>query len=267
MNIHTLSTVRTRTPVSALAKLAAALLAAIPVVFLTMFPTMGIDPVLSVVVALFFITALLSAFGLRWGPAVGGVFTALILFGMFAPAMGQLIAEMTVPGMPMRVQVTMLLPLMLCAIPVGIGATVQNYRRPVNDRTMPRWVPMSMIAVAGIVAGALLLGSVVSAAGGSTLDPNIVANLPDVTTSDMAFAQTELHARVGELVAYRLVNEDSMPHMFDIDEFNVHIPMPVGEEGVALFRPTAPGTYTFYCAPHYDKTTGAGMKGTLIVTE
>ncbi len=41
--------------------------------------------------------------------------------------------------------------------------------------------------------------------------------------------------------------------------------MPPGETGVALFRADKPGTYTFYCAPHYDKKTGEGMKGTLIV--
>jgi plastocyanin len=41
--------------------------------------------------------------------------------------------------------------------------------------------------------------------------------------------------------------------------------MPSGQSSLALFRPTAPGTYTFYCMPHFDKTTGEGMRGTLIV--
>ena len=34
---------------------------------------------------------------------------------------------------------------------------------------------------------------------------------------------------------------------------------------LALFTPTKPGTYTFYCSLHYDKATGEGMQGTLIV--
>ena len=42
-------------------------------------------------------------------------------------------------------------------------------------------------------------------------------------------------------------------------------PMPAGEEGLAVFTAPAPGTYRFYCAPHYDKASGQGMHGTLIV--
>ncbi len=50
-----------------------------------------------------------------------------------------------------------------------------------------------------------------------------------------------------------------------MDELNVHAPVLAGEEGLVLFKPTEAATYTFYCAPHYDKETGEGMKGTLIV--
>jgi plastocyanin len=71
--------------------------------------------------------------------------------------------------------------------------------------------------------------------------------------------------RAGELVALRLENADQAPHSFDVDELGVHAPIPVGQSGVAIFRPSAPGTYTFYCAPHFDKASGQGMKGTLIV--
>ncbi|HWQ13566.1 MAG TPA: plastocyanin/azurin family copper-binding protein [Roseiflexaceae bacterium] len=41
--------------------------------------------------------------------------------------------------------------------------------------------------------------------------------------------------------------------------------MPAGQDSLALFVAGQPGTYTFYCAPHYDKATGEGMHGTLIV--
>ena len=41
--------------------------------------------------------------------------------------------------------------------------------------------------------------------------------------------------------------------------------MPAGERAVAQFTPTQPGTYTFYCALHVDRTTKQGMAGTLIV--
>jgi plastocyanin len=51
----------------------------------------------------------------------------------------------------------------------------------------------------------------------------------------------------------------------DVDELNVHAPIPAGQSGLALVNPARPGVYTFYCAPHYDKASSEGMKGTLIV--
>ncbi len=49
------------------------------------------------------------------------------------------------------------------------------------------------------------------------------------------------------------------------DEFNVHASMPAGKSNVAIFTPTQPGTYTFYCRPHADKAARTGMVGTLAV--
>jgi DNA-binding SARP family transcriptional activator len=65
----------------------------------------------------------------------------------------------------------------------------------------------------------------------------------------------QLRVRAGETVA----------HGFAIDELGVNAVMPAGAESLALFRPTTPGTYTVYCPPHYDKASGQGMHGTLIV--
>ena len=69
----------------------------------------------------------------------------------------------------------------------------------------------------------------------------------------------------GETVALRLENPDPVSHAFAIDEFGVKAVMPAGSESLALFEPTTPGTYTFYCPPHYDQASGNGMHGTLIV--
>ena len=63
----------------------------------------------------------------------------------------------------------------------------------------------------------------------------------------------------------RFDNQDRAAHQFDVDEFNVHAPIPGGKTSLALCKPTKPGTYTFYCSLHYDKATGEGMQGTLIV--
>ena len=87
-----------------------------------------------------------------------------------------------------------------------------------------------------------------------------------MTAHNLAFDQTELHARVGETVALRLEDGDpSTPHTFTIDELGVDVPINPGQDSLALFRPTQPRTYTFYCAPHYDRATGQGMHGTLVV--
>ena len=86
-----------------------------------------------------------------------------------------------------------------------------------------------------------------------------------VQTANFEFAQKELRVKAGETVALRLDNKDRETHLFEVDEFTIHAPVLPGEEGLALFKVTQPGTYTFYCAPHYNKEAGEGMKGTLIV--
>jgi len=44
---------------------------------------------------------------------------------------------------------------------------------------------------------------------------------------------------------------------------NIHVPMPAGKPTLALFTPTAPGAYTYYCGvPGHIE---AGMVGRLIV--
>ncbi|HEU5090188.1 MAG TPA: cupredoxin domain-containing protein, partial [Roseiflexaceae bacterium] len=90
-----------------------------------------------------------------------------------------------------------------------------------------------------------------------------LAQLPGLEIQPMAFGQKEIKAKVGETVAYRLDNADVAAHSFDIDELNVHTQVVAGASALTLFRPTAPGTYTFYCAlPGHRE---AGMVGTLVV--
>ena len=61
----------------------------------------------------------------------------------------------------------------------------------------------------------------------------------------------------------RLESSDAAAHSFDIDELNVHVPMPADKPVLALFTPSTLGTYTFYCG--IPGHTEAGMVGTLIV--
>lgn len=94
-------------------------------------------------------------------------------------------------------------------------------------------------------------------------DDTAVAGSIALTAQDFKFAQTELHVKVGETVTVRLNNSDRLPHSFDLDEFNVHVPMPGNENVTATFTPVEPGTYTFYCdIPGHREL---GMAGTLVV--
>jgi plastocyanin len=251
---------------SALGKLTATTLASIAAIFIAMQAfVIGLDPMLSGFSVALLIVAGIVAIGWRWAPALGTLLALLLIVGLLAPALDPIIAEITTPGMPLRVPLTILLPLLAIGVLAGIAATVQNYRRAPAERHAPPWLFTTLVGVAGVIAGALLLGSVIKVGTSAGVSPQVLASLPAVTTKDHAFAQAELRVRVGEMAAFRLENADGVPHSFDIDELGVHAPIMIDEQGVALFKPTTPGTYTFYCAPHYDKQTGEGMKGTLVV--
>jgi plastocyanin len=73
-----------------------------------------------------------------------------------------------------------------------------------------------------------------------------------------------VRVQAGQTAAFRLENADTVGHTFEIDELGVHFALASGTSGLALFKPAA-GVYTFYCLPHYDKASGEGMHGTLIV--
>lgn len=93
--------------------------------------------------------------------------------------------------------------------------------------------------------------------------PEVIAQLPAVPLS--AFGNGVLRVKAGELTGLRLENPDSVVHGFDVDELDLHVAMPACSDTAAFFVAEQPGTYLFYCMPHYDKKTGQSMHGTLIV--
>ncbi len=163
-------------------------------------------------------------------------------------------------GLPLR---CLSLAVAAIGLVAGIGATVQNYRS--SERRTPRALPLGLTLLVGLLIGALTVASIAAGGVNAGVSPEMLASLTAFTTANFAFDQQEIRVQAGETIALRLENGDSEGHSFDIDQFGVHTPMPSGEASLALFKPTQPGTYTFYCAPHYSKETGEGMKGTLIV--
>jgi plastocyanin len=114
-----------------------------------------------------------------------------------------------------------------------------------------------------LLVGALLVAAILRTGRAAQVSPVVLEQLPPVTLN--AFNGGEIRVKAGQLAAFRLENPTAAGHSFDVDELSVHIPMPSGSHSLALFSADKPGTYTFYCAPHYDKGSGQGMHGTLIV--
>ncbi len=220
-------------------------------------------PPLAVIMVLTLVVAALCASRWRWAPLLGAVWCVLsIIPGI--PAYAFNLAHPTAYVVFAETAVT--LALLLIAVVAGIAATIRREQRA-SDAPAPRWLPAFLASVATFVLGALLVAAIPRPAASAGVSAAVLAGLPELTTANNQFVQREITARVGETVALRLHNSDAAAHAFDIDAFNVHVPMPGGEDMLALFTPTTAGTYTFYCGVpgHAHPATGSGMVGTLIV--
>ena len=84
-----------------------------------------------------------------------------------------------------------------------------------------------------------------------------------IITDSMSFVQDEVHVKASQPVTLHVVNQDGYAHAFDLDEFDIHAPLPANETFDAAFTPAEPGRYAFYCgSPGHA---AAGMTGTLVV--
>jgi uncharacterized cupredoxin-like copper-binding protein len=88
-------------------------------------------------------------------------------------------------------------------------------------------------------------------------------NEATITMQEMAFGQSEITVKAGQPVTLRLVNQDGYAHAFDIDEFDIHLPLAANETAELSFTPEKSGRYPFYCSSPGHHV--AGMVGTLIV--
>jgi plastocyanin len=258
----TLTRSRARIPLAALGKLAALGVVGIGLALIYLQAAMigMIIPPLAVFTVLSFVVAGIVVVGWRWAPLLGAIWSVFIIAGNNAEIAYNLSHPTEVRGFAFTLFILAMAAIGLVA---GIGATMQNYR---GERQTPRVsVAAGLALLVGLGVGAVMAASIAAGGVNAGVSPETLASLPALKTVNFAFDQQEIRVKAGETVALRLENGDSEGHSFDIDQFGVHAAMPSGEMSLALFKPTQPGTYTFYCTPHYNKATGQGMQGTLIV--
>ncbi len=202
----------------------------------------------------------------RWVPALGALLCVLQLVEGYIFLGNMLTEPDTAAAFAFA---AIFFTITVVGLAAGIGATGQNYRAPRShpfiDPAAPRWAFPALLALAALTLGGILSTAIQPRGVSASFSPEALAALPALTAKDFLFEQPKITAKVGEMVVLRLDNADGTMHHLDIDEFNVHAFMPPGKSNVALFKPTQPGTYTFYCQPHSDKAAGTGMVGTLIV--
>jgi len=216
-------------------------------------------PALAIILALTLLVAGVCATRWRWAPLLMILWIILSVI----PGLEPYAYDLTHPAETGTFIATLLgLGLLLIAVVAGVAEMIYRYRQVAEGR-VPRWLMGFLIGMATFVLGASLVAAIPQADAMAGVSDEALARLPALVSGRNTFDRAELRGRVGETVALRLENTDTQVHYFDIDAFDVHVPMPTGSPALALFTPTAPGTYTFYC--RIPGHTEAGMVGTLIV--
>jgi plastocyanin len=217
-------------------------------------------------VAIPLVVAGIVAWRKRWTPAIGALVGGLLIVEGYVFIRDMLIQPASAADFA---DAAIFFGSATIGLVAGIGATVQNYgaprSRPFVDQRAPAWTYPALLAFVALVLGGIVTTAVQPRAALPGVSAETLATLPALGAKDYLFQKSELRARAGETVVLRLDNADTSTHYLDIDEFNVHALMPAGKSNVAIFTPTEPGTYTFYCRPHADKAAKTGMVGTLVV--
>jgi heme/copper-type cytochrome/quinol oxidase subunit 2 len=216
-------------------------------------------PPLAIIMALTLVVAGVCASRWRWAPLLAVLWCVLSV----VPGLEPYTYDLTHPAETGNFIGTLLsLVLLLVTVVAGVAAMIYRTRQVAGERGA-RWLTGFLIGMATFVLGASLVAAIPASDATAGVSAKALAQLPALVAGRNRFDRTELRARVGETVALRLENSDTQVHSFDIDELNVDVPIPTGTPALALFTPTTPGTFTFYC-----KVTGhreAGMVGTLVV--
>jgi uncharacterized cupredoxin-like copper-binding protein len=252
-----------RYPLAALSKAVVAALAGVALLLVyvqaLIFGTFGLP--LTVFAIFSLLIAGVVALGWRWAPLLGAIWIILATLLNAEGIRYDLTHPESLHSFAWQVVMDALL---IGGAVAGIAATMQNYRYSAGKRLCPRWLSYGMTALIALAVGAIVSAVIPRSEAVAGIDSRTLDGLPALAAQRLAFDQTEMHAKAGAVVALRLDNFDNVDHQFDIDALDVRAAMPAGKHALALFTPTQPGTYAFYCSVPGHRATG--MVGTLIVT-
>jgi plastocyanin len=158
----------------------------------------------------------------------------------------------------------------VAAVVVGGVAAFLDVRRGRATWTQTGRAGFLTTVVIGAVVGAAgtsLLAGRAASGGGAGLGQASVGQAPTttglVTVETMAFAETNLEMKDGEVLGLFVTNKDTFGHSFDVDSLGIHVELPANSTSAVALKPTGPGDLQFYCGVPGHKS--AGMVGTISV--
>jgi plastocyanin len=200
------------------------------------------------------------ATGFRWAPLLGaGVSLATAAFVFLQP---EEIYVLTHPAHPLFNVFVPMAAFGLVTLVAGVGATVQNYRGLGYEPRLPRWSPMALSGLAGIVVGIGLVSLLVSTVPQTSAASSRAHGEPTVHMTANQFAQNVVLVPKGSKLL--LVNDGSVEHILQNGAWDASgSPHPAAEPGAptlhnvditngsAEIGPFATaGVYHIYCTLH-----------------
>jgi plastocyanin len=237
---------------------------------ITLFITSGgpsSDSVTGLVCSL--VIVVLLATRMRWAPIVTSVIGAFDLYLIATEPYA--LASLANPkgsdgGFGKFIGIAIVLGCALLVLVCSIGAAIQNYRQ--GSRKAPRWLPAVMTLVAGMVIGAIFIGSL--ALPPTTTATAYTNGVPTVHMSATSFSQTSVTIAKGSKLL--LVDDTSVVHILANGSWQNGTAQKAQEPGAPVINNvqfnsnsvevgpfTTAGTYHIYCIVHQ------GMNLTVIV--
>jgi plastocyanin len=211
----------------------------------------------------------LVALGLRWTPLLGSLLSGIFLTIMSGQP--DVIYHMTHPkegNFASFVLDTLLFAFLVVTLGAALGATIQNYWQ--HQRHAPRWLPVVLSGVAGMVIGAILIAAIAQPASTTSASSTTTGGEPVVHMGPGNFLQSSVSVPKGSKLL--LVDDGSFLHILTNGSWQNGQPNPAKELGAPSINNlqingtrgeigpfTTAGTYHIYCTVHQ------GMNLTIIV--